>query len=208
MESIAVNYEPNQYLAGWKPSTGRLFVPALSDAKLGEHVAVRVGIFGQSIRATVFGKIASVRRIGRPTLPPGVELTLDKASLSAANFLAVAARGEPVSFRERSPRFAVERPLTLVRESNGQELVVKTVNIAEGGCAVEWSGPPPAVGELLGVKVRVAIFTTSVRVVVCWATPAVVMPVTVGLRVVARGLPARAWRALVAEVAKAGARSS
>ncbi len=64
---------------------------------MGDEVAVRVGIYGHAIRATLFGKIAMVRRMGRPALPPGVELHLEKNSLAAGGFLAAAARGEPVT---------------------------------------------------------------------------------------------------------------
>ncbi|HET9551398.1 MAG TPA: pilus assembly protein PilZ, partial [Anaeromyxobacteraceae bacterium] len=93
MHSVSVNVEPLQLLAGWRPESGTLFLPTLSESRVGDAVAVRVGIYGQTIRATLFGKVALVRRVGRPALPPGVELTLDRASLPAAGFLAAAARG-------------------------------------------------------------------------------------------------------------------
>ncbi len=54
MHSVSVNVEPDQYLAGWRAEHGALFIPALSEARVGEHAAVRVGIYGQSIRATVY----------------------------------------------------------------------------------------------------------------------------------------------------------
>jgi len=113
VHSVSVTVEPEQYLAGWRSEAGCLFIPALSEARVGEQAAVRVGIFGQTIRATLFGRVSLVRRVGRPALPPGVELQLDRASLAAAGFLAMAARGEPVSFKERMPRFAVERRLSI-----------------------------------------------------------------------------------------------
>ena len=92
MHSVFVNLDGAQYLAGWRPEAGSLFLPTLSESRVGEQVAVRVGIFGQAIRATLFGKVALVRRVGRPALPPGVELHLDKISIAAAGFLAMAAR--------------------------------------------------------------------------------------------------------------------
>src|SRR5512144_2159140 len=97
LQSVAVNLEPGQFLSGWRAETKSLFLPVLSDSRVGDEVAVRIGIFGQAIRATVFGKVSLVRRVGRPSLPPGVELSLDRVSLPAARFLATAARGEAVT---------------------------------------------------------------------------------------------------------------
>src|SRR5512141_1645459 len=84
VQSVSLNLEAAQFLAGWRPEIGNLFLPALSDTRVGEEVAVRVGIFGQSIRATLFGRVALVRRVGRPALPPGVEIVLDRTSVAAA----------------------------------------------------------------------------------------------------------------------------
>ncbi len=87
MHSVTVNLDGAQYLAGWRPEGQTIFLPALSESRVGDEVAVRVGIYGQTIRATLFGRISLVRRMGRPTLPPGVELHLDKESLPAAAWL-------------------------------------------------------------------------------------------------------------------------
>ena len=69
MQTAVVSVASSQYLASWKPAEGSLFVPALSDARLGEDVAVRVGLTGRSFQATLFGTVALVRRVGRPSLP-------------------------------------------------------------------------------------------------------------------------------------------
>jgi len=68
---VALNLEPGQFLSGWRPEAGTLFLPTLSEARVGDDVAVRIGIFGQTIRATLLGSIGLVRRVGRPSLPPG-----------------------------------------------------------------------------------------------------------------------------------------
>ena len=136
VHSIAVNLDPAQYLAAWREKNGTIFLPTLSEARVGDEVAVRVGIYGHVIRATLFGKIALVRRIGRPALPPGVDLHLEKHSLAAAGFLAAAARGEPVTFKERAPRYAAER--TLVVDHAGEVFEVSTTNVSTGGLAVRW----------------------------------------------------------------------
>lgn len=206
MHSVSVNLEPPQFLAGWRPESGALFLPALSESRVGDEVAVRVGIYGQAIRATLFGKVSLVRRVGRPALPPGVELSLDKGSLPAAGFLAMAARGEPFNFRERSPRFAAERVLLVGH--GGPAVETPTLNLSEGGCAVRWAGPLPLVGDVVQVKVSDGFFAPSARAVVCWNQPGGPVERSVGLRVLADGRAGKAWRALVSEVARSGARAA
>ncbi len=206
MHSVAVNVEAPQYLAGWRPEAGTLFLPTLSDTRVGAAVAVRIGIYGQAIRATLFGKVAVVRRVGRPALPPGVELHLDKISLAAAGFLAMAARGEPVSFRERTPRWSHERPLVV--EHAKVSLVVTTVNVSEGGCAVRWSGQLPLVGDVVRIRLGEGLFAATAEAIVCWNQPGGAVERSVGLRIVSSGRAGRAWRALVEKVAKSGARAA
>ena len=38
MNSISLNLEPHQFLAGWRPDAGALFLPALSESRVGEQV--------------------------------------------------------------------------------------------------------------------------------------------------------------------------
>ena len=161
MHSISVNLEPAQYLAGWRPEAGSLFVPAMAGARVGDHVTVRVGILGQTIRATVHGKVAAVRRMGRPALPPGVDLSLDRASLPAAGFLAMAARGGPVGFRERAPRLTAAFPLTA--RHAGARLDTTTLNVSEGGCALRWPGELPRVGDEVLLRLGRGLLARVVR---------------------------------------------
>jgi hypothetical protein len=206
VQSVALNLEPAQYLSGWRSETGSLFLPALSDSRVGDEVAVRIGIYGQAIRATVFGKIALVRRMGRPSLPPGIEVTLDRASVPAARFLAMAARGEPVTFRERAPRFIHERKLPV---ANGSEVVeATTINVSEGGCSVQWPGTLPQVGDVVSIRLGDGLFAPSARAVVCWNTLGGPVQTSVGLRLVSEGRGARAWKRMLAAVAGSGARAA
>lgn len=207
MKSEAVHIEPDRYLDGWRPETGTLFLPALTDARVGDEAVVRVGIVGQTIRATLFGKVALVRRVGRPALPPGVELKLDKGSVPAAAFLAMSARGEPVSFRDRSARYAVERPLRVEFRSAAHDVV--TINVSDGGCAVRWGDPLPAVGEMVSVRIGSGFLAPTARAVVCWTQPgAGGVERSVGLRLIVEGRAARLWRGFVEEIARSGARTA
>jgi hypothetical protein len=206
VHSVTVNLEGAQYLAGWRPEAQTLFLPTLSETRVGDDVAVRVGIYGQTIRATLFGRISLVRRIGRPTLPPGVEVHLDKESLPAAGFLAMAARGEPVTFKERQPRFAHEQKLAI--EHAGKKVDSVTLNVSEGGCAVRWEGPLPLVGDVVSIRLGNGFFPATAEAVVCWNQPGGSAERSVGLRLASSGRGARAWRAVVAKVAASGARTA
>lgn len=206
MQSVSLSLEPAQFLAGWRPEAGTLFLPALSESRVGEEVAVRIGIFGQSIRATLFGKVGLVRRVGRPALPPGVEITLDRASIAAAGFLALAARGDAVSFRERAPRYAAERAITV--DHAGNSVATTTLNLSEGGCSVRWPAQLPLVGDVVSVRIGSGFFAPVARGVVCWNQPGGTVERSVGLRILLDGRAGRAWKGLVAEVARSGARAA
>jgi hypothetical protein len=205
VHSISFNVEPSQFLVGWREVAGTLFLATLSETRVGDEVAVRLGIHGHAIRATLCGKVALVRRVGRPALPPGVELQLERNSLAAARFLATAARGEPVSFRDRAPRWSARRPLRL--EHGGMGMEVTTVNVSEGGCALAWDGrlPLPPAGDAVAIRLKDGFLTRAVRAVVCWSEPGPGGERRVGLKVVAEGRAARAWRTLVDAVARSGA---
>jgi hypothetical protein len=206
LHSVALNLEAAQFLAGWRPEEGTLFLPALSEGRVGDEVAIRIGIFGQAIRATVFGTISLVRRIGRPTLPPGVDLALDRMSLPAAQFLALAARGEKLTFRERAPRYVVKRNLLVTRDRSERETT--TINVSEGGCAVAWHGPLPLVGEVVSIKVGEGFFAATARAVVCWNAVGGPFLRCAGLRIITEGRGAKAWRVLAAEVAQEGSKTA
>ena len=206
LHSVALDLEPAQYLAWWRPAQGVLFVPALGEARVGDEAAARIGLAGQTIRATLFGSVSLVRRLGRPSLLPGAELTIDGASLPAARFLASAARGEPVSFQERQRRYLLSRRLHL--RTAGRELEAVTLNVSEGGCAVGWTGPPPAAGEVVTVRLAGGLFAPQVRGVVCWTAAGGPPAAPVGLRLLVEGRAGRRWTRLVGEAARSGGRAA
>jgi hypothetical protein len=203
LHSVSINLGTRQYLAGYEPGKNSLFLPLLSEARVGDEVAVRIGIVGQTIRATVFGKVSLVRRQGRPAFPPGIELVLDPHSVAAAKYLASAARGEPITFKERQRRYAHERRLTL---RHGAETVeASTLNVSERGCALRWPGRFPPVGDVVGIRIGDGMFAPTARAIVCWNHAPGPVESSVGLRILGEGRAGRAWLALVAEVARTGA---
>jgi hypothetical protein len=205
MNSIALNLEPHQFLTGWRPEAGALFLPAMSDSRVGDQVVARIGLFGHPVRATVFGKVAMVRRVGRPSLPPGVEVYLDRASVPAARYLALVARGEPVTFQVRAPRYAVERSILIT--AGRSKVEAHTVTMSEGGCCIAWpDGEPPTAGELLVLRLGKSFLAPSADAVVCWTANGAEERI-LGARIVSEGRGGRAWRELVAEASRARVRT-
>jgi Tfp pilus assembly protein PilZ len=208
MNSIALNLEPHQFLAGWRPEAGALFVPALSESRVGEQVVARIGLFGQPVRATVYGKVAMVRRVGRPSLPPGVEIYLDRASVPAARFLAQVASGEPVTYQSRAPRYAVEREIEVTLR-RGMVVHARTLSLSEGGCSIAWpdSEEQPTPGELLALRVGTGFFAPVAGGIVAWVSNGDPER-AFGVRIVPEGRGGRAWRTLLDEATRLRARST
>jgi hypothetical protein len=82
---------------------------------------------------------------------------------------------------------------------------VNTINLGEGGCATHWPAALPPVGEVLQVRLGGGFLAPRAEAVVCWGLEAGAER-SVGLKIHAEGRAARAWKALVAEVAQSGAR--
>ncbi len=198
--AVSLNLDPARYLAGWRPDACALFLPVLSDRRVGEDVVVRIGLYGQGVRATVFGSIAVVRRVGRPSLPPGIDLALHPMSLPAARFLALAAREGKSSFHDRAPRWIVAERLLTIRDGNLRETT--TLNVSESGCAMRWPDPLPGVGDLVTLKLGAGLFSPTAGARVCWNALDGAAPGCVGLRIVAGPRAVRAWKELALETAR------
>lgn len=201
LHSVALELGAREFLAAWHPERGTLFLAALSEGRVGDDVAVRIGVARHPLRTTIFGRITAVRRLGRPTLPPGIEMAVDLGSLPAVRLLTLAARGESVSFRERAPRFLHARAIALRRGRDEQPSV--THDVSEGGCGCTWTGPLPAIGEVVEVRVGEGLFASTLRSVVCWTSPgAPAGAPALGLRILGHGRAARGWRSVVSEASR------
>ena len=195
---------PEDYLGGWDPEASRLFVPALADSRAGAVAAVRIVIRGTGIGATVMGTVVAVRRAGSMALAPGVFLALQVGSESAASYLARVARGRPVDYNEREPRYAYERRLTIARRSAGR-FESTTVNVSESGCRVRWRGAAPAVGETLRLRPGPVLLGPALDGTVCWVSGPAALADSAGLRLQLAGRAGRLWHALVEEASRSGA---
>jgi hypothetical protein len=198
MRNGTVSVAPGQYLASWERESGSLFVPVFSEASLGDPVAIQVGLRGTDLRATLLGRVALVRRVGRPALPPGASILLDDDSRRAAGWLADAAAGRPVDYRARAPRFPVAIQLSIGGDA------VRTVNVSDGGAALRWKAPLPSPGELVTVRLRDGLLAPTAEAVVAWVEPDAPGGPRVGVRIVAEGRAARAWARLAADAERDG----
>ncbi len=202
--AVTVEPAPSEFLGGWDPEAQRLFVPALADSRAGAAAAVRIVIRGTGIGATVSGTVVAVRRAGTRRLAPGVFLALQGDGVAAATYLARVARGQPVDFNEREPRYALARRLTITDGAGGR-FESTTVNVSESGCCVLWSGPAPAVGERVRLRPGPALLGPVLEATVCWVGGPGRLADSAGLRLDPAGRAGRRWRSLVEDAARSGA---
>ncbi len=204
--AATVELRGQDFLVGWDAAASRLFVSsaALVEGRAGALAAVRIGIRGTGIAATVMGTVVAVRRAGTPSLPAGVSLALDPRGASAARYLALVSQGRPVEFNEREPRYALERPVTVAPEG-ADRFESNTVNVSASGCCVRWPGPAPGVGDTLRIRPGRTFLAPAAWATVCWAARAADQGGTAGLRLDVAGRAARTWRSLVEQAARSGA---
>jgi hypothetical protein len=164
-------------------------------------VAARVQLAGLSTVATVLGKVASVHRADRQHR---VEIVPESESIPAIAVLSAAARGEPVRFVQRAPRYLVKLPVVVPWA--GAQVFTNTVCISPGGCAVQWNGPTLRVGQPIQLRVGAGSRASGARGIVCWSDG-----VGGSTRAGVRFLPGSAgsdWRLLLEEAARTGAPQS
>ncbi|HVO18178.1 MAG TPA: pilus assembly protein PilZ [Anaeromyxobacter sp.] len=196
---------PDEYLAGWDPSTSRLFLSALSGVALGARIAVRITIQGTGIGATVVGPVIAVRHVAGLALPPGGYLALPGRAAGAATYLARVARGMPVDFNERDPRFAVAWGVTLAGTLAGErgQLAALTENVSSEGCALTWRGTPVEAGSRVTLRRR-RVLAPALSARVCWSAVEGGIA-SAGLHLEAGGHAASTWRAALAREVRLGA---
>ena len=196
MVAFDVRLESSEWLGAWKPAAGRLTVKTPSAPRLSDRVAVRVQLVKPSVRATVVGTVVSSNRQDEHHR---VELAVEAESLDAARMLLAAAKGEPVTFRERPPRYLAKLPVLSSR--GGASFYLNTLSVSANGCSLRWPGPLPTLGEAVNLRFS-GSRAIDMRGVVRWRKPA---SSTVGLCFVERLGAAEAWRALLEGVKRSGA---
>ncbi|HEY7724821.1 MAG TPA: PilZ domain-containing protein [Anaeromyxobacteraceae bacterium] len=199
MQSINALMQPGEWLAAWRPDRRRVILRASSPTRVNEVVAVRIELAGLGVRATLVGTVRGASREGARW---AVELALDPDSQAAVRFLSATAQGEPVTFRQRSPRYLTRLPVVV--DWGAGEYFTFASCISIGGCAVRWPGPLPDVGQGIGLRVGTGPRATRLRGAVCWKSAAG-SGGAVGIRILSAAPGAGAWGGLFAQVARSGA---
>jgi hypothetical protein len=112
----------------------------------------------------------------------------------------VAARGSAVAYPQRIPRFLATLPAFV--SGPRQPTYMNTFSVSEHGCGLVWSGPVPAVGAAMDVRLGAGNRAATFRSVVCWISQAG-RAVTVGLRFLSG--PQTVWATTLAELKRSGA---
>jgi hypothetical protein len=200
MFAAALLLQPALMLAAWRPGPLALHLSSSSsEPRVRDRAAVRIDLVGSPVSATVVGTVLAVRREESGW---AFDLGPDADSLNAVRLLLAAARGEAVPFRLRPTRYLVRLPAT-VSSWNAARIAMTTCSISEGGCGLSWSGPLPAVGQLVRLRVEAGPRVALGQGVVRWRSLSSPLS-TAGVRFTG-GPIAGTWPELVAQVARSGA---
>lgn len=194
--AVDVPFRPDELVAAWRPESRRLVLPSRESLRLQQRVAARISV-GPGTAATITGRVASASRHGSLYR---IELVPDDIRLRALERLLSIARGLAVQYQPRAPRFLATMPAVV--HGPLERTYMNTFSVSEKGCGLAWSGPVPAVGVPVDVRLgagsRAAIFQS----VVCWTAQAGRTP-TVGLRFLSG--PTNAWAMMLSDVKRSGA---
>jgi hypothetical protein len=192
--AVDVPFRPDELAAAWRPETRRLLLPTRESLRLQQRVAAHISAVGLGVAATITGRVASASRHGSLYR---IELVPDDIRLRALERLLSIARGQAVQYQTRAPRFLATIPAVV----HGRTYM-NTFSVSENGCGLAWSGPVPAVGVPVDVRLGAGSRTAMFRSVVCWTALSGRTP-TVGLRFLSG--PTNAWAMMLTDVRRSGA---
>ena len=189
---------PAELLAGWRAGSRRLALTTTEPLRREQRVAARIAIAGTRVAVTITGRVATATaRDGRTS----IELVPDETRVRAVERLAEVARGASVAYPPRAPRYLASLPV-IVAQAAGSPMYVNTFSVSERGCGLAWSGPAPAVGASLELRIGAGRQTAMFRGVVAWTSQSG-RAATVGVRFVAGATAA--WATMFQEVRRSGA---
>jgi len=160
---VDVALRPDELVAAWRADSGLLMLSAPQALRLRQRVVSRITIVGPGVVGTITGRVMSSSGSGDVHR---VEVAPDETRRLALQKLLAIARGEPVDYRDREPRFLASLPAVV--QGPGGSSYRTTVSVSAKGCGLAWSGPVPAVGEPLHVRLGAGIRAATFRSVVCW----------------------------------------
>ena len=134
-------------------------------------------------------------------------MALPGRAAGAATYLARVARGMPVDFNERDPRFAVAWGVTLAGTLAGErgQLAAQTENVSSEGCALSWRGTPVEAGTRVTLRRR-RLLAPALPARVCWSAIEGGIA-SAGLHLEGGGRAAYAWREALAREVHQGAQA-
>jgi hypothetical protein len=160
---VEIPLRPDELVGAWRPDSRRLLLATREPLKLGQRVAARITAIGRGAAATITGRVVSSTRVGAEFL---IELVPDETRMRALERLLAIARGEPVAYRARAPRYLAAVP-AVVRGPAGP-IYMNTFSVSERGCGLAWSGPVPAIGVAMEVRLGAGSQAATFRGIVCW----------------------------------------
>jgi hypothetical protein len=187
---------PDEFVAAWRADSGRLLLSVPQPLRLQQRVVSRISLVGLGVAGTITGRAVSSSRSGDVHR---VEIAPDDTRRLALQKLLAIARGEPADYRNREPRFLASIPAVV--QGTGGNSYRTTVSVSAKGCGLAWSGPVPAVGEPIQVRLGAGSRAASFRGVVCWTASGRVPTVGVRFEEGPRGV----WASMLTDVEGSGA---
>jgi hypothetical protein len=194
---VDIRLRPDELIGAWRPDSRRLLLNTREPLRLQQRVAARITAVGLGVAATITGRVVSASRHGDLHR---IELVPDEMRLRAVERLLSVARGEPVEYQARAPRFLASMPAVV--HGPGGPTYMTTFSVSERGCGLAWTGPVPAVGLLMDVRIGAGNGAATFRSVVCWTAQSG-RTATVGVRFVAGAM--NAWASLLTDARLSGA---
>lgn len=194
---VDVSLRPDELVSAWRAESRRLVLPAREAPRLQQRIAARVTIAGLGVAATITGRVTSS---SRDASFHRIELVPDETRVRAVERLVAVARGEAAGYEKRAPRLLASVP-AVVHGPVGPRYM-NTFSVSERGCGLTWSGPAPAVGARMEVRLGAGSRAASFRGAVCW-TALAGRTTTVGLFFLAGAKDA--WTSMLAELQRSGA---
>lgn len=195
---LAVSLRPDELLRAWRPDVQRLSLAAPEPLKAQQRVVARIALSGGDAAATITGRVASATRV--PGGGHRIEVAPDDLRVKAVERLVALARGDVVEWAPRIPRYLATVPAVV--QGPIAPTYMTTFSVSAKGCGLAWTGPVPAVGAPVDVRLGAGSSAARLRSVVCW-TARSGRTAMVGVRFVAGAQGV--WETMVAELARSGA---
>jgi hypothetical protein len=194
---IDVSLRPDELIGAWRPDSRLLLLPTREPLRLQQRVAARISAVGVGVSVTITGRVVSASRHGNLYR---IELVPDDTRVRAVERLLAVSRGEVVDYPNRVPRFLAAMPAVV--HGPGGPTYMTTFSVSEKGCGLAWSGPVPAVGASMDVRLGAGRRVATFRSVVCW-TARSGRTSMVGVRFVAGAR--NDWAMMLTDVRRSGA---